>query len=172
MRKDAGMTLPELLMILALAALLLVATAAYSVPWLARESMRSAAYEVQRAIQTARIQAVSRNHECRFAINTTSRLLRVVDTMGTAAIGDDQILDEVRLPETISFARPDVGLPVTMAPLGGSWFGARFNSEGTVLQGWGEIVMFGGDRFGRISLFAAGGVQADRWSGSSWLRGL
>ena len=172
MRKDAGLTLPELLMVVALAALLLVATAAYSVPWLARESMRSAAYDVQRSIQTARIQAVSRNHECRFVINTANRLVRVVDTMGTAALADDQILDEVELPDTISFARPDIGLPVTLTPLGGAWFGARFNSEGTVTQGWGEIVMFGGNQFGRISLFAAGGVQADRWNGSSWLRGL
>lgn len=172
MRRDAGFTLPELLMMLALAALVLAATAAYSVPWLARESMRSAVYDVQRALQTTRIQAVSRNHECRFVINTANRLVRVVDTMGTASIADDQILEETRLPETISFARPDLGLPVTMTSLGGAWFGARFNSEGTVDQGWGEIVMFGGDRFGKVSLFAAGGVQAERWGGSSWVTGL
>ncbi len=172
MRRDAGLTLPELLMVLALGALVLAATAAYSVPWLARESMRSAIYDVQTSLQTARIQAVSRNHDCAFAINTGTRLVRVVDTMGTASTADDQILDETELPDSIAFARPDAGLPVTMTNLGGGWFGARFTSEGTVAAGWGEIVLFGGNAFGRLSLFAAGGVQVDRWNGSSWQTGL
>ena len=46
-----------------------------------------------------------------------------------------------------------------------------FTSDGMVVLGQGEVCLLGGQRFGRISVFGAGGIQVERWTGSAWYVG-
>jgi Tfp pilus assembly protein FimT len=166
------LTLIELMLVLALAALIVASTVAYSIPWIARESMRSAVYDVQTAVQTAKIEAVSRNRQARFVIDTGTRIAQVFDTMGTGSTSDDVLLHDTQLTTSVSFARPDAGGAVTLASIGGNAYQTVFDSDGTISSGTGVVCLFGGDRFGRIELFAAGGMNTERWNGSAWESGL
>jgi prepilin-type N-terminal cleavage/methylation domain-containing protein len=169
MNNQRGMTLIETMLVVSAAALLIVATAAYSIPWLARESMRGAIYDVQTYLQLSRIEAVSRNRECRMVLNTTSRTLQIFDSNATVSTTDDTELYTRALPSSVTFARPDMGLPLTLSQIGSTGsYQVVFDSDGTVTSGTGDVYIFGGDRFGRISVFAAGGTQVERWNGVSW----
>ena len=168
MFRQKGMTLVETLLVVSAAALVLAATAAYSLPWIARENMRSAVYDVQTYVQLARIEAVSRNRDCRMVVETSARTLQVFDSNGTAAKNDDTELYSRTLPSSVTFARPDVGSPVTFALISGDRYDVTFTSDGTVSSGTGEAVIFGGQRFARISVFAAGGTRVEKWNGNGW----
>ena len=54
MNGQRGVTLIELLIVLAVASLALLAVGTYAVPWIAREGLRSAVYDVQTYMQLAR----------------------------------------------------------------------------------------------------------------------
>ena len=45
------------------------------------------------------------------------------------------------------------------------------DSMGIVAAGTGEVYLAGGERFGRLSVYAAGGVDLRSWSGSAWKPG-
>jgi hypothetical protein len=124
-------------------------------------------------MQLARIEAVSRNQECRFVVDTANGTLQVLDANGTPANRlDDLLLYESELPEAVSFARPDSGSAVSLSQIASSTkYQTRFNADGTVLAGSGDVVLFGGERYGKISIFVAGGVQVRRWDGSAWASG-
>jgi prepilin-type N-terminal cleavage/methylation domain-containing protein len=169
MNNEQGMTLIETLLVIALASLVLVTTAAYSVPWIAKEKMRSAVYDIQTYLQLARIEAVSRNQDCRMVVDTGSRTLQVLDSVGTASTFDDLLLYERNLPSSVTFARPGGGAAVTLAQIGGGdSYQTIFNSDGTVDSGVGDVVILGGDHYARISVFGAGGTQVEKWNNGSW----
>jgi len=171
MHKQKGMTLIELVIVLSMASIALVAGVTYALPWLAREKARSAVYDVQSYLQLARIEAVSRNRDCRFVLDTSTRTLQVFDgnsTPGTTT--DDILLYETTLPAQVQFARPDTGSPVTLSQIGStSLYETVFTSDGIVTQGTGEVALFGGEEFNRVMVFGAGGVSVDRWAGSGWI---
>ncbi len=168
---QSGFTLIELLAVAALSVAALTAVAAYAVPMVAREAAVSAGYSVQQHMQYARVEAVSRNRQCRFVVDTGTGVLAVFDSMATGSTGDDVLLYETTLPATVSFAHPGFGSPVTLTSLGGTAFGAVFDADGSVNSGWGQVILFGGDTHRRISLFAGGGVGMERWNGSGWIAG-
>jgi prepilin-type N-terminal cleavage/methylation domain-containing protein len=171
MNNQKGMTLIELTIVLSLASVTLVAAATYSLPWIARERTRSAVYDVQSYLQLTRIEAVSRNRQCRFVLDTSTRNMQVFDGNGTPATkADDVLLYQTNLPAQIQFARPDVGNAVTLAQVGtSSVYETVFTSDGIVFQGTGEVSLYGGDEYNRIMVFGAGGVSVDRWAGSGWV---
>jgi len=170
MNKQKGMTLFELVLVLSLASVALVATATYTLPWMAREKSRSAVYDVQSYLQLTRIEAVSRNRECRFVLDTSTRIVQVFDGNGTSSTTDDTLLYETTLPAQVQFARPDSGSAVSLSQIGSSsQYETVFTSDGIVAQGTGEVAVFGGDEYNRVLVFGAGGVSVDRWSGSGWV---
>ena len=123
-------------------------------------------------LQLTRIEAVSRNRDCRMVVNTGNRTLQVLDTNGTSTPSDDTQLYTRTLPSSISFARPDSGVAVGFSQVGGSSvYEVVFTSEGTVSTGVGSAHVFGGKRYGRISVFGAGGTAVERWDGSNWIAG-
>jgi prepilin-type N-terminal cleavage/methylation domain-containing protein len=168
---ETGMSLTELVIVLVLVAVLLAATATYSVPWLAREEMRGAVYTVQTHLQMARIQAVSRNREVRFLVDGDAGWVRLVDLNDPASILDDVTLAEARLPSTVAFARPDGGAPITLAALPAGVYQATFAGDGSVAEGAGEIDLVGGGRYSRVLLYGAGGVRTETWDGAAWRPG-
>ncbi len=171
MNRQRGITLTELLIVLAIASLGLLAVGTYAVPWIAREGLRSAVYDVQTYMQLARIEAISRNRDCRFVIDTATNRISVLDTAGTTAIGDDILLYEADLPDTVSFARPDTGSAVTLNNVSGSVYQTLFGNDGIVSLGTGEVVLFGGSQYKRVQVFGAGGIRIQKWNGTAWAIG-
>ena len=172
MNSERGLTLIELVIVIAVAALVLVATMAYTIPWMAKENMRGAVYDVQTHLQLARIEAISRNRDCRFVVDTASGDMTVLDSNGTSATGDDTELYSTELPENVAFTEPGGGAAVTLSQIGASSsYEAVFTADGTVTAGTGAVVLHGGEMYGRVRVFGAGGIQVDRWDGSQWAVG-
>lgn len=168
-RTDAGMTLIELVVVVAVAGLLMVSVTAWSVPWMQKEAMRSATFDVQTHLQLARIEAVSRNRPCRFVVDTGQGKMQVYDGNGTSGTtSDDILLYEAALPTNVSFTDPQSGAAVTLQALGSGVYQTVFASDGIVTAGTGAVKLHGGEAYSQISVFAAGGVQVAKWSGSAW----
>jgi Tfp pilus assembly protein FimT len=169
--RQAGITILELVVTLFLAAVLLATTASLAIPWLAREAVRSATHEIQSALQLARVESVKRNGNCRLVMQTDERTMTVWDGKRTSSTSDDELLHTVRLPGSINFARPDGSPPVTFTDLGSSSYEVEFDSDGSVSSGEGEVVLFGGGVYRRLTVFVAGGTRVSHWTGSSWETG-
>ena len=103
MRDQRGLTLIELIVVVAVVSVMVGITVAYSLPWLAKETMRSGANDVQSFMQLAKIEAVSRNRECRFVVDASSGTLEVWDSLGTDDDSDDVRLHLSSLPTSIAF---------------------------------------------------------------------
>jgi hypothetical protein len=131
--------------------------------------MRGAVYDLQTYMQLARIEAVSRNRECRLVLNTSTRTVAIFDGNGTSTTTDDTMLYRRQLPSSVSFSRPDAGSAVGLSQIDASSnYQAKFSSDGTVTLGSGSVCVFGGDMYGRVSIYAAGGTLVERWDGSNW----
>ena len=170
-RSQGGFTLVELLSVLAIATVLLALTMLVAQPMIGNESGRGAVYELQTLAQLARMEAVARNRECRLLLCPTSRELLVTDTRGTTADPtDDEVLHGTVLPEAVTFERPDAGSAVTWASIGGTpeWFQVRFGSDGTVEAGEGDVIVHGGERYGKVAVFVSGGTQVTTWTTGGW----
>ncbi|MDX1389316.1 MAG: GspH/FimT family pseudopilin, partial [Acidobacteriota bacterium] len=166
-RNERGLTMLELLVVLTLAGILLVTTLTFALSWISRESMRGAVYDVQTFLQLARAEAIGRNQDCRFVIDTAAGRLWVMDSMDTSTRTDDVVIEQRRLPSDVRIERPDVGSPVTFTQIGTTdSYEVVFDPDGIVESGAGEAVLFGGDRYGKISVYSAGGVHVERWNGS------
>jgi prepilin-type N-terminal cleavage/methylation domain-containing protein len=167
---ERGFTLLEIMVVVALAAVLVAIAVLVSMPMIGKESGRSAVYEIQTMAQLSRMEAVARNRESRLLLCPSLRQVLVTDSLGTSVTTDDQVLHSTTLPRNVTFERPDIGAAVTWESLGGSpaWFGVRFASDGTIEAGEGDVVVHGGDRYVRISLYTAGSAQVTTWSNGAW----
>jgi prepilin-type N-terminal cleavage/methylation domain-containing protein len=170
MDKQSGFTLLELMVVLLLSGLALAAGALFTVPALASEAMRSTLHDAGSLLQMARIEAVKRNHECRFVVNPPERTMSVIDTNGTSTGTDDIVLRVRPIPRVVALARPDSGSPITFSP-DGTTYVVDFDQDGYVSAGSGEMVLYGGERYDRLIVYAAGGVRYERWNGSVWVTG-
>jgi hypothetical protein len=131
---------------------------------MARERARAAVYDVQSYMQLTKIEAVSRNHDCRFVLNTATRTIQVIDTNGTSAnLGDDFVLHETTLPERVNFVQPGGGSPVTLKQIGtSSSYETVFTADGIVSEGTGSVTLFAGQEFSRVTVLGAGGVEVEQ----------
>ena len=171
MRSEQGMSLAEITVVMVLMSIVVVAAATYSIPWLGREDMRGAIYQVQESMQLARAQAITRSRDCQLRIDTASRTVSVVDLNDPSTSTDDITLETLTLSSRVSFARPDGGPAVTLANVSGGLYQATFSANGSVSSGAGLIAVQGGDGSYRIDLYGAGGVRVERWDGSAWVLG-
>jgi Tfp pilus assembly protein FimT len=163
--------LPEIVVVMLIATALITATVAYSVPFLVKESMYVAVNDIRSALRTARTESIARNRPTRFVIDTGARSVQVWDGNATGITSDDVLLLERPLPSAVLFERPDTGFAVTLQALGGTLYQSVFTSGGAVSAGVGSVHVRGGERFARISVYGSGGVQAERWVGTSWQEG-
>jgi prepilin-type N-terminal cleavage/methylation domain-containing protein len=166
---ERGFTISEVLVVLALAALVLTISFTQAIGWIARAESRSAVYSVQSFLQRARMEAVSRNRACMFTLDTATRQIRVVDLVDGSINSNDILLSNTTLSEKISFARPDSGAAVTLASISGSTYGATFGSDGSLSAGAGIVSVLGGPGYLRVSLYGAGGAAVERWDGTAWV---
>lgn len=173
MRRDSGMTIVELLVVTAIGAMVLMTAVVHSMSWMATETTRSLAYDVAGLMQQARIEAVSRNRDCRFVLDTSSGMLAVWDSRGTDDHSDDELVHSRGVSDAVAFDRPDVGSPVTLELIGATTsYQTTFSSDGVVSAGAGGVYLHGGDGFGNVTVYAAGGVEVQRWDGTGWQVGF
>jgi Tfp pilus assembly protein FimT len=170
-RAEAGLTLVELLLVLALAAVsLLIALDSFSV-WNGREEMRGSVYTIQTFLHLAQAEAATRSRDCRFLVDTASRQIQVVDLNGTASTTDDIVVTSAKLPAVVTFADPSGGTPVTLELQSGTTYGTTFSSDGAVSAGEGVVCVSGNNLFSRVTVYGAGGTRVERWDGSAWNQG-
>jgi Tfp pilus assembly protein FimT len=164
------MTAVEILIVVAVAAIVVTMNAVSAAPWIGRESMRGALNDAFSYLQLAKIESVSRNRDCRFVVDTAGGRFEVWDTAGTDSIGDDVRLHVRKVPSGVAFGRPEIGEVVTLEQVGGSItrYQTVFTSDGMVRSGTGEVFLRGGGGYGRVDVYPAGGTQIRRWSGSDW----
>ena len=172
MRSELGVTLVELVVVLGLALVVAAVTVAYSMPWMVKESVRSAAFDVNGMLQLAKVEAVSRNRPCRFVVDTAAGELQVWDTLGSDPTSDDVLLHDRTLPTHVAFARPDVGSAVTLDAVDAVSYQAVFTSDGMLSSSPGVVCLNGGESFGSVSVYAAGGMEIFRWNGTEWTSGF
>ena len=166
---ENGYTISEVLVTLAIFALVVMFSLTYAIGWMGRMESRGAVYSVQSYLQRARMEAVSRNRTCRFTLDTATRQMRVYDLVDVASATDDLLLADTTVPSKVSFARPDPGAPVTLASISGTTYGATFDSDGSLSAGAGVVSLKGGTGYLRVSLYGAGGAAVERWDGASWV---
>lgn len=172
MRDERGVTTLELLVVVTILAVGVTFTAIHSMPWMARESMRSAANTMVSFMQLTKMEAASRNRDCRFVVDTVNATLEIWDSMGTAPDTDDVRLHVESLPSSVNFQRPDPGAVVTLDEIvAAQVYQAVFGSDGIVALGAGAVFIHGGEDFGSVQLHAAGGTEIEYWNGSGWVEG-
>lgn len=172
MQNERGVTLVELVVVLGLALGIATVTTVYSMSWMVKESVRTAAFDVNGLLQLAKVEAVSRNSPCRFVVDTAAGQLQVWDTLGTNSTSDDVLLHDRILPNHVVFDRPDVGSAVTLDAIDSVTFQAVFTSDGMLSSSPGVICLNGGDSYGSVSVYAAGGIEMFRWNGTEWTSGI
>ena len=168
---ERGASIAEAMVVLALTSVVLTTTASYSISWLGREDLRSAASEIRTQLQATRTHAINRNRAARFQLDTALRRFQVYDLVDPGNNADDILLATASLPDTVTFARPDSGSTVTLPVLSGTTYQATFESNGSVSSTPGLVCLSGGARYGRVTLYAAGGVKLERWLNSAWTNG-
>jgi Tfp pilus assembly protein FimT len=164
-----GLTMPELLVVFAICSVLLAVTTSYAIGWLGRVEGRAAAFTAESFLQRARMEAVSRNRDCQFTVDTATKHMRVIDLMDPANATDDLILADVTLSSKVDFARPDFGSAVTLTLISGTTYGATFSSDGSLSSGTGLVALKAGDGYLRVSLYGAGGAAVEQWDGVNWV---
>jgi Tfp pilus assembly protein FimT len=151
-----GVGLGEALILVAVAALAVVAATARVLPGATTsETVRGAAQRVHTQFQLARVEAVSRDRPCRLAVAPDDGIVRVMDSLGTAAPGDDRVLHEAALPRTVSFAAT-----------AGESDDLEFRSDGSADAGCVELS--DGVERQRVSVDPAAHLRIERWDGSRW----
>ncbi|MCP3978315.1 MAG: prepilin-type N-terminal cleavage/methylation domain-containing protein [bacterium] len=167
-----GMTLTELVTTMAIMSIVAAVTIAYSLPLMARETVRAAAHDAHAALQLTKIEASSRNRPCRFVVDTAAGALEVWDSRGTGTTSDDLQLHRALLPASVAFARPDTGGAVTLSQIGSSdSYQSIVGPDGVVSAGTGQLHLLGGGKYSRVSVHAAGGVELSHWNGAQWYDG-
>jgi Tfp pilus assembly protein FimT len=161
-------SLVELVIVMAVGSVLLAISSVFAVDLIGRERLRGAVYDVQGQLQRARAEAVRRNRACRLVVDLQARTFGVYDGMGTASLGDDELIDELQLPESVTLARPTSGSAVQLVSISSTLREATFEPAGTATAGTGLIHLFGGEEYLRISIFGAGGLLVEQWNGASW----
>jgi hypothetical protein len=86
-------------------------------------SLESSVHDLHVAVQLARIEAASRNRECRIELNSHDHSVRIYDGQGTARTADDQLLHQLSLPSGFQLTHSNLGaspiLQFTFSPDGG-----------------------------------------------------
>ena len=142
---------PELLTVVCTICLLLLASSTYFLPTLPSSSLESSVHELHVAVQLARIEAVSRNRECRVELNARDHSVRIYDSQGTTRTADDQLLHHLSLPSSIRLTHSNAGTSHTLQLS----FKADGAADKTTLIGIDDSFRHGGiliHRSGNISI--------------------
>ena len=170
-RGQRGMTFFEVIVVMAVLAIISAIGVSFASSWVRRERMRSAAFVIQTHMQMARVEAMSRNRDCRFTIDTSNNEVKVIDLMDPANNADDVEITTTLLPVEIDFDRPDTGSAITLNNLSGTVWETTFQQDGVVSSGSGDVFIATDEAYKRVSVYVAGGVHMRSWRAGGWAEG-
>ncbi len=170
-RRERGLTLLEVIAVMTIMGIIAAIGVTYASSWIRREQMRSSAYVIQTHMQMARVEAMSRNRDCRFVIDDSDGSIRVIDLNDPSDTTDDILIASAELPTAINFQRPDVGSPITLNNVSGTLWETTFRQDGVVSSGSGSVHIATDDLYRKVSVYVAGGVHLQTWDGSTWIEG-
>jgi hypothetical protein len=168
---ETGRTVFETAAIVALGMVVFAVALTYAAPILLLETARDSARDLQSQALLARTEAVTRDRDCRFMVNTRRRAAFVMDTLGTASTADDQLLHRMSLSSRVEFESPQGDEPVTLERVGGEespWYHATFAADGTLRAGAGILVLHGTEGYSKMIVDERGGLRTEYWDGKSW----
>lgn len=168
---EHGVTMIEMVLVVLLIGLLIMAGGIYGINELRRERQRSAIYEIYTQVSLARVEAARRNRNCQFTIDTTSKIVRVLDLNDPSTSTDDVEIGSTTLDTGITFGRPDGSPVVTLASISGTLYGTTFKADGSVTAGSGEVGLQSDTTYRRVAVYTGGAVSVERWTGSTWVTG-
>lgn len=165
---ERGVTVVELLCTLGLAGLILLIGMSASIERADDGRVRAAAQDVRGMLARARTEAVKRNLSCRFALNTATGAMQVLDTRNTSSTSDDLVIAQGQLPTRVTMGMPDGSAPVTLT-VASSPVTVRYAdfAQSGLVDG-GQIGLRCGSAFCRVLVYDAGGLRVERWTGSQW----
>jgi Tfp pilus assembly protein FimT len=152
-----GVGLGESLILVSLATLAVVAATARVLPGATtHETVRGAAQKVHTQFQFARVEAVSRDRPCHVAVGRDDGIVRVMDSLGTPAPGDDRVLHQTALSRSVS-----------VVAAGGGDGALEFRPDGS--SDVGCVELFDGVERQRVSVDPTAHLRIERWDGDRWI---
>lgn len=177
-KRERGFTLIEMMVALLIVSLMIAGTALLTSRILPRWRLREAATDVAAAVQAARARAVIEQATVVMAFDTTRGLYVLhSEVSGGATARQTDYTGSSRwygaLPRGVTFARPDVGRTVTLAPLTASTESAAVFDSGGILRSTtrpGDVYLgiTGQGLYRRVRVTLAGTVQIQSWNGLLW----
>ena len=149
--RPSGITISELLLGTAVVGLLLLATAARTLPF--SDPVESVLLRLRSHTQLARLEAIRLGRPCRVEVDTSGDRIRVMV--------DDQVLHEAELPAELTLDAP--------GGLSGDRGQLVFAPNGRVQSGARQLTFTLADDRGRVLLRENGPASAERWSEGGWV---
>jgi Tfp pilus assembly protein FimT len=166
-RPEAGYTVIEMTLTLLLVSSLLAMGFGAAAEMTPRWRLRTASTDLAQSLRAARARAVVDRTPVTLAFDTKRDLY----TRTVTGSADAPVV--TRLPDTVTFARPDAGKIVTVAPpKSPTEAAAAFTSAGLLNSGItpGEVYL-GVPRHGlyrRVRVSYVGTVEVQEWTGKTW----
>lgn len=153
MRNKKGFSLFELMIVIAIIAILSAITVPNLIGWYRNQGLRNAVVELQSNLQLAKMNAVKQNQSCSININTGAGSYNIPD-----------------IGKTVSLASYSGGVVFGSPPGQGTTAGLlTFNSRG-FCSPFGSIYLTNRDNsaYYRTQVIISGGVVTSKWNGSNW----
>jgi Tfp pilus assembly protein FimT len=152
MRKKAGFTLTELVIIIALLGLLTAVGVPSFLSWLPKYRLKSAARDLYSNLQLAKMAAIKTNQKCRvnYRVNPDQYTVSLLNkTVMLKDYGSGVKFDG---PNKKTFAVDTI----------------TFNSRGTSNAGYAYLSNSGNTDYYRVGPLTSGAIKLQRWSKGAW----
>jgi prepilin-type N-terminal cleavage/methylation domain-containing protein len=177
LRKTAGFTLAELIIVIAILGILSVIAIPGFIEWLPKYRLRKAAKDLYGNMQLTKLNAIQQNRQWAVIFDETSDRYLLCSDPGTdgdwngdgAMGGDDSCPTVISLPSYKSGVGfdPPRGSADGTAPVTYTDGAAAFKTRGTGDLGWVYLGNGEGDSW-RVGTMLSGVVRMDRWNGSAY----
>jgi prepilin-type N-terminal cleavage/methylation domain-containing protein len=152
MRKKAGFTLTELVIVIAVLGILTAVAVPSFLSWLPKYRLRSAARDLYSNLHLAKMAAIKTNQKCRVNYRVNPDQYRVSLLKKTVILKNYGSDVKFEGPNKKTFAVDTI----------------TFNSRGTSNSGYAYLSNSGNTDFYRVGPLTSGAIKLQRWSKGSW----
>ncbi|RZB38435.1 MAG: hypothetical protein SRB2_00183 [Desulfobacteraceae bacterium Eth-SRB2] len=152
MRKKAGFTLTELVIVIAVLGILTAVAVPSFLSWLPKYRLRSAVRDLYSNQQLAKMAAIKTNQKCRVNYRVNPDQYRVSLLKKTVMLKDYGSGVKFEGPNKKTFAVDTI----------------TFNSRGTSNAGYAYLSNSGNTDYYRVGPLTSGAIKLQRWSNKSW----
>jgi prepilin-type N-terminal cleavage/methylation domain-containing protein len=152
MRNKEGFSLLELMIVIAIIAILSAIVTPNILAWYRAQGLRSAVVELQSDLQMAKMSAIKQNNDCSLIIDTGAGSYNIDCTGKTVSLGT--------YPGGVVFGSPD----------GTATAGVLTFSSRGLCSPFGSVYLTNQDNsaYYRTMVLISGGVVTSKWNGANW----